>query len=789
MYISFPFHANRKFCSLNLFLAEYLRDWIPDLLRLVQLWEQHSISELDKYYTDLLTNQAFSDKVDALLRFLYDIQSYEMVKYLLEKNVERYKNDKIVSPTMSAFHEACIYGFSQVCLLFIRNRQDVNQTFSIIYENFKTNKKEIIRNLTGLQLACLWSKYFPKRLVSYAHTVRILLNHGAQANLTSTELTTPLHWASRAKHTTQIAQDLIERGAFINARDQLDIQPIHYACWAKNQVLIELLLGKGARLTDQDKLGRTPLHFLCMPLFTEAITVEDQQQQYNIMKYLCENYGKNIHTMDLRIDDTQGHTLLAYACVSHNLPLLKLLLQNQPDLLNKATVDGRTPLMVAIDEAFITGIEYLLEQRRLERNACDRTGSTAVHHACMAANDSIRLKILQLLIDDKNGVFDLEKRNEELIDPFMLSTINQSLPVCRLLIEKNVSLTKKDIHSRQPLHVACQLGNRELILLLLGSSTVNINALDDNHRNCLYYAISHGDEKIVDLLLERNVTIKIRDCVGDTPLHLAVQHKTNAYELTSSLLKTQDGKDLINVEAADRMKPILLAASCKQAEVVYLLIKNKADLKAVDGEYNTALHLACKSGSIQTAFYLIEFGQMDVNELNCYRQSPVFNAFISNDYDLVEYLISCGAKIDLRDTQNYFPLHNSIILSEPEQEYDLRLIDLYKDKHEKLIDDSNNECEMTPLILACMQGKLNVVKHLVLNYKVDIMAKCTNGHTALHYACLLKSDKTLDIIKFLQEHGCTREKVDEPKGTFLFTIVQHGDREAAMFFINSWLVS
>jgi ankyrin repeat protein len=468
---------------------------------------------------------------------------------------------------------------------------------------------------------------------------------------------------------------------------------------------------------------------------------------------------------------------------------MKLLLEYQSDLLNKAMTDGRTPLMIAIDECFLNGIEYLLKQPRLERNACDTNGNTAIHHACMCTNASMRSTLLQLLIEDKHGIFDLEKRSEQLIDPFMLCTINESIDLCRLLIEKNVSLTKKDTYSRQSLHIACQMGNYELVSLLLNSSTINLNAVDANNRHCLFYAISYGDEKIVNLLIEKNINIKVRDLVGDTPLHLAVQHPTNAYELTKSLLKKQDGKDLINEPAADGMKPILLAAHCKQASVVHLLLKNGVDVKAVDSEQHTPLHLACKSDCMQSAFYLIEFGGLNVNDLDYYRQTPLFYAYTSNDYDLVQYLISCGAQIDVRDNQNYLPIHTGILLSKHNEDYNLNLIDLYKDKHEDLLDDQNNESQISPLLLACMQGKFDIVKHLILNYKINIMSKCSNGHTALHYACLVKNSASLDIIKFLMEHGCTYENVDQPKGSFLFTIVQHGDRQAAMYFIDYWLVS
>ena len=765
-------------------LAEYIRHWIPDLLHLVELWEKQSFTDLDHFYQDLLVDQSSSDKTDALLRFLYGIQTYELVKYLLEKNVDYYKKHKLVSSSMNGFHEASIYGFSHVCMLYIRHGQDVNETFSLFYENCKTNKKETIRNLTALQLACLWSKYFPKRLLSYAHTVRILLNHGARVNFISTELTTPLHWTCRAKHTTQLAQDLIEHGASINARDRMNIQPIHYACWMRNRVLVELLLSKGAQLNDQDELGRTATHFLCMPTYIEVISPDDQQQQCDLIKSLLEK-----SSIDLTKVDNQGHTILTYACVSHNLSLMELILQHQPDLLNKTTNDGRTPLMIVIDECFSNGVEFLLKQSGLERNVCDRMGNTAIHHACLCVNSSMRLNILRVLIDDSNGVFDLEKRNEQLIDPLMMCTINQSIDLCQLLIEKNVILTKKDLFSRQALHLACQMGNFELVSLLLNSSAISINAVDDNNRNCLFYAIDHGNENIVDLLLEKNIQIKIRDQVGDTPLHLAVQHSSNAYQLTASLLKQADGKDLINEAATDGMKPILLAANAKQAEVIYLLMKNGADLTAVDNEHHTALHLACRSGCMKSVFYLVEFGRLNVNELDCYRQTPIFYAYATNNFVLVEYLVSCGAQLDVRDSQQYLPIHMGILLSKPDEDFNCQLIDFYKDhRHIELLDDQNNECQMTPLILACMQGKLEIVQHLVLNYRVNILAQCSNGHTALHYACLIKNAKSIQLIQFLMEHGCTYEKVDQPKGAFLYTIIQHGDRDAAMFFLDYWMV-
>ncbi|CAF0899713.1 unnamed protein product [Adineta ricciae] len=786
-YLQDATELSRKLTESDIIDAKYIQDWIPDLLYLVKLWEQELFTELDDFYMTLLNDRTSSDKVDTLLRFLYDIQLYELVKYLLEKNVHHYKQDKRVSSTMSGFHEACVYGFSQVCLLYLQNEQDINETFSLVYENIKTNKQELIRNLTGLQLVCLWSKYFPKRLVSYAHTLRLLLNHGARVNMISTELSTPLHWTCRAKHTTQLAQDLIEHGACVNACDKFNIQPIHYACWTRNRTLVDLFLSKGIQLTAQDDFGRTSIHFLCMPAYIEEITQDDQQGQYDLMKYLLNYCEKNFYSIDLTQSDHQGRTLLTYACLSHNLSLMQLLLEHQPDLLNKATIIGRTPLMIAIDECFLDGIEYLLQYRNLERDGCDMNGNTAVHYICMSRNTTKRSDMLKLLLNDKNGIFDFEKRTEQLIDPFMLCTVYQANDLCRLLIEKDVILSKQDIFSRQSLHVACQLGNHELVSLLLKSSKIDINALDANNRNCLFYALSSGNDKLVQLLIDNNVKINIQDVIGDTPLHLAVQHPTNACQLTKCLLSKPESKEIINESAADGMKPLLLAANFQQADIVYLLLKNGADINGVNNEQQTALHLACKSGSMTCAFYLIEVGGLSIDVLDFYQQTPLFYAFTSNDYDLVQYLLLCNARIDVRDSENYLPIHTGLLLSKIDEDYKFDLIDLYKGEHEDLLNDQSNPSKISPLLIACMQGKLEVVKYLISNYRVDILARCLHGYTALHYACLVKSKKSLDIIEFLMQNGCTYEQVDEPKGTFLHTVVRHGDQHAARYFIDYWL--
>src|ERR1700722_10335209 len=105
------------------------------------------------------------------------------------------------------------------------------------------------------------------------------------------------------------------------------------------------------------------------------------------------------------------------------------------------------------------------------------------------------------------------------------------------------------------------MGNRQLVSLLINSPNIDINAIDAQNRNCLYYAISSGDVTIINQLIEYNIEIRTQDIVGDTPLHLSVQHTSNALEITRILLQTENGRSLINVSTADGLTPLLLAAA------------------------------------------------------------------------------------------------------------------------------------------------------------------------------------------------------------------------------------
>ncbi len=81
---------------------------------------------------------------------------------------------------------------------------------------------------------------------------------------------TPLHWAARGVH-LEMLKLLIEKGADVNARDRFTITPVHIVAFNGNIEIIQLLAEKGADLNAKTTASLTPLYFTQFNNKTEAV--------------------------------------------------------------------------------------------------------------------------------------------------------------------------------------------------------------------------------------------------------------------------------------------------------------------------------------------------------------------------------------------------------------------------------------------------------------------------------------------------------------------------------------
>jgi ankyrin repeat protein len=90
--------------------------------------------------------------------------------------------------------------------------------------------------------------------------IQDLLDRGADVEAKDVDGWTPLHIVTY-RNSIETAKLLIERGADVKAKDNDGWTPLHWASWNNAIELAKLLIERGADVEAKDNRGRTPLDF------------------------------------------------------------------------------------------------------------------------------------------------------------------------------------------------------------------------------------------------------------------------------------------------------------------------------------------------------------------------------------------------------------------------------------------------------------------------------------------------------------------------------------------------
>jgi|GEM_PF-2354620 len=349
---------------------------------------------------------------------------------------------------------------------------------------------------------------------------------------------TALHLAVRHDH-EDIVDLLVFQGADLNAQNRLRHTPLHVAAAAGNEDIVTSLLEAGA---DVNALAHSD----------RPIQLAARRGHPEVVELLLEQ--------DAKLAGLGSGGLLNDACEGRNLEVLEVLLQRDCDT-EVRNVRGDTPLMMACESGWLSGVKLLVDKGADLGAEHEQTGQTSLHTAAQAN----KADVVSWLLD--NGA-----------DP-----------------------QKEDRTGQLPLHLALRSGGREASEALLKGQA-------DDATAALSVAMSWegGSWETVQLLLKHG---------ADPNAALQRAARYGFLDIVEGLLAYPDTLDLMTTDNEGRTALHLGAARFagdagdeQRAHIVKALVKAGAALETVDPAGATPLHHAAAAGNEAVAMVLLDLG-------------------------------------------------------------------------------------------------------------------------------------------------------------------------------------
>ena len=334
----------------------------------------------------------------------------------------------------------------------------------------------------------------------------------------------------------ELAFELIEQGADVNAKDENGRTPAFYCVENGNYTILSNLDNAGKNKVDpnvQDKNGMSLLHCAvlkkqdaiityllkvraCTP--RTQITKSGASPLYDAARIGTAEMVRNLVTFgaDPNVATNNGLTPLHQAAARGNLDMVKDLVQAGADV-NAFAKNGRTPIFYAAERGKASTVNFLLE-KKAEVNLPDEKGFTPLH--CAAASGNVAL--VKFLVTTKKA---------------------------------NFAATAKDGTT-----VLISGAKYPEIVKFLADKLPNVNGVDKDGNSVMHLCAETADDETVRKLLYRSAKEDLPNKKGETPLQLAA--RAGNLDMVKRLLnmnvkvtpamvkeaKTQEIKDLLSAK-------------------------------------------------------------------------------------------------------------------------------------------------------------------------------------------------------------------------------------------------
>jgi serine/threonine-protein phosphatase 6 regulatory ankyrin repeat subunit B len=323
----------------------------------------------------------------------------------------------------------------------------------------------------------------------------------------------------------------------------------------------------------------------------------------------------------------------------------------------------------------------------------------------------------------------LEKAGHEGFTPFLLAAMHGQLGVMQLLIGRgaDTSATTR-ISGNTALHMAAWGGQEQAAAFLLGQGAQSTHRKADAMTPFML-ASGRGHLGVVRLLLHHlgKQELQVTSKAGQTGLHWAA---LGGKEEIVSFLLGQGAQ--ANSRDKNGATPFIMACVAGCVDAVRMLYQHAGPqaLQETDNEGKTPLHFAADRGHGETVTFLISEGAEANSKDNGGRTSLLW-ASHKGRTGVVQMLVQHMGKQAVQETDN-----NGVTALH------LAAIGGHEETAAFLI-SKGAECssrtaeELTPLMLACWEGRLGAVRLLLQHMGPEaLQERNRNGGTAIHCACV-----------------------------------------------------
>ncbi len=443
-------------------------------------------------------------------------------------------------------------------------------------------------------------------------TTRALLTGSGDVNAPGSDGTPALHWVVR-RNELDLARQLIKAGADPNLATRYGVRPLHLAAANGDAPMIRLLVGAGADPNAAGAYGETMLMAAVQSRSLPAVAA--------LLEAGADVNGRDPH---------YEQSALMFAA-REGLPDVARALIAAGAKVDVRTRLGNEPAFIAPNsrKGFSFGVGIIRGGWPADR------GMRPFRHGAMtpllyAARDG-RAETAKVLLD---AGADIDGREANDITPLIMAVTNDRMDVAKLLIERGADVDAQDWYGRSALWSAVEVRN-----LYLDNKT-------------LQSTIDRGPVlEVIRMLLDHGAKPNPR-----------TKEKPPPREYLLPITWSLEWVDMTG------QTPFLTAAAAGDLEVMRLLLAHGADPSIATFGGTTPLMAAAGIDWVVSQSYtegpdaLLEAVKLclslgnDVNAVNSMGLTAVHGAANRGSDAILEYLVSHGARLDVKDKEGRTPL-------------------------------------------------------------------------------------------------------------------------------------